>query len=113
MTTLLQVCRWIDAHLGEPGLDPDAIAVAHHMSVRCLHQLFHDNGMSVADWVRERRLDNCRRDLEDPELAERGVTAIARRWGFDDSASFSKAFRARYGEPPGRYRCLASSGTAV
>lgn len=106
---LLRVCCWIDAHLGEPGLGPDAIAAANHVAVRTLHQLFHDNGTSVARWVRERRLDNCRRDLEDPALAERGVVAIARRWGFDDPAHFSKVFRARYGEPPGRYRCLAAA----
>jgi AraC-like DNA-binding protein len=101
---LLRVCCWIDSHLGEPGLDPDTIAAANHISVRYLHQLFHDNGTSVARWVRARRLDNCRRDLEDPAQAKRGVLAIARRWGFDDPAHFSKVFRARYGEPPGRYR---------
>lgn len=51
-----------------------------------LHRLFHDQGTSVARWVRERRLANCRRDLEDPALAQRGVQAIARRWGFEDPA---------------------------
>jgi len=102
---LLQVCAWIDANLGEPCLDPDAIARAHHISVRYLHRLFHDEGTSVARWVRERRLDNCRRDLEDPAQAERGVVSIARRWGFADPAHFSKIFKASYGEPPGAYRC--------
>jgi AraC-like DNA-binding protein len=32
------------------------------------------------------------------------VHAIARRWGFDDAAHFSKIFKACYGEPPGAYR---------
>jgi AraC-like DNA-binding protein len=98
---LLGVCAWIDAHLGEPDLDPDTIARANHVSVRYLHRLFHDEGTSVARWVRERRLDNCRRDLEDPAQAQRGVVAIARRWGFADPAHFSKIFKASYGEPPG------------
>jgi AraC-like DNA-binding protein len=54
--------------------------------------------------VRERRLDNCRRDLEDPALAQRGVQAIARRWGFEDVAHFTRIFKASFGEPPGQYR---------
>jgi AraC-like DNA-binding protein len=106
---LLAVCGWIDEPLSEPGLDPEAIARANHVSVRYLHKLFHDQGTSVARWVRERRLDNCRRDLEDPALAERGVVAIARRWGFDDPAHFSKIFKASYGEPPGQYRQRADA----
>ncbi len=101
---LLNVHSWIDAHLADPDLDPDTIARANHISVRYLHKLFHDQGTSVARWVRERRLANCRRDLADPALAQRGVHAIARRWGFDDPAHFSKIFKACYGEPPGAYR---------
>ena len=105
---LLTVCAWIDRNLGEPGLDPEAVARANHISVRYLHRLFHEQGTSVARWVRESRLDHCRRDLEDPALAERGVLAIARRWGFGDPAHFSKIFKAAYGAPPAQYRCAAS-----
>jgi AraC-like DNA-binding protein len=101
---LLNVHAWIDAHLGEAELDPVTIAGANHISVRYLHRLFHDQGTSVSRYVRERRLDNCRRDLEDPALAQRGVQAIARRWGFADAAHFSKIFKATFGEPPGQYR---------
>jgi AraC-like DNA-binding protein len=101
---LLNVHAWIDAHLGDADLDPVTIAAANHISVRYLHKLFHEEGTSVARWVRERRLDNCRRDLENPALAQRGVQAIARRWGFDDAAHFSKIFKASFGEPPGQYR---------
>lgn len=47
------------------------------------------------------RLDNCRRDLEDPALAQRGVQAIGRRWGLVDAAHFTRIFKASFGEPPG------------
>jgi AraC-like DNA-binding protein len=104
---LLGTCAWIEANLGEPALDPDTIARANHISVRYLHKLFHDEGTSVARWVRERRLDNCRRDLEDPAHAGRRIVAVARRWGFGDPAYFSKVFKASYGEPPGQYRLRA------
>jgi AraC-like DNA-binding protein len=101
---LLSVHSWIDAHLADPDLDPDTIARANHISVRYLHKLFQEQGTSVGSWVRERRLANCRRDLADPALAQRGVHVIARSWGFDDAAHFSKIFKASYGEPPGAYR---------
>jgi AraC-like DNA-binding protein len=109
---LLAVRAWIDAHLGDPGLDPVTIAAANHVSVRYLHKLFHDEGTSVARWVRERRLDRCRRDLEDPALTGRSVHAVARCWGFDDPAHFSKIFKAVYGEPPGEHRRRAEQARA-
>ena len=101
---LLTVHAWIEAHLSDPDLDPVTIAAASHISVRYLHKLFHDDGTTVARWVRERRLDRCRRDLEDPALGGRCVQAVARSWGLGDAAHFSKVFKAAYGEPPGEYR---------
>ena len=35
-----------------------------------------------------------------------GITEIAFRWGFNDSAHFSKAFRAEFGQSPRAYRAL-------
>ena len=93
------------------NLGPATIARGNHIFVRYLHRLFHDQGTSVARWVRERRLANCRRDLEDPALAQRGVQAIARRWGFEDPAHFSKIFKASYGDPPGAYRQRADAAS--
>ena len=52
------------------------------MSVRSLHQLFHDEGLTVAGWIRQRRLERCRRDLADPGLAARPIAAIAAQLGF-------------------------------
>ena len=70
------------------------------MSLRSLHQLFHDEGLTVAGWIRRRRLECCRRDLADPALALRPIVAIAARWGFASAADFSRAFRAATGWLP-------------
>ena len=110
---LLEVRAWIDAHLGDPALDPATIAAASHVSVRYLHSLFHAEGTTVASWVRERRLERCRRDLEDPALAGRCVHAVASSWGFDDPAHFSKVFKAAYGEPPGEHRRQAAEARVL
>jgi AraC-like DNA-binding protein len=106
---------FIQQHLGDPRLCPALIAAAHHISLRSLHQLFHDEGLTVADWIRRRRLECCRRDLADPELASRPVAAIAARWGFSSGADFSRVFRAVHGVPPSQFRmsALVVKGSAL
>jgi len=69
-----------------------------------LARLAEARGGGVAAWIRQRRLERCQRDLLDPALASRPVSAIAARWGFADAASFSRTFRAALRIPPGRYR---------
>ncbi|MBB5781087.1 helix-turn-helix domain-containing protein [Nonomuraea jabiensis] len=99
-----QIHAFIQNHLGDPHLTPDAIAAAHHISLRYLHKLFQQEGHTVAGWIRERRLEQCRRDLADPRLATRPINAIAARWGFTSHAHFSQAFRSAYGLPPRQFR---------
>jgi AraC-like DNA-binding protein len=96
--------RHIDARLHDPGLRPAGIAAAHFISTRSLHRLFEEQGVTVSAWVRARRLERCRRDLEDPALAGETVLAIARRWGFHNLGHFGRTFREAYGCAPGEVR---------
>lgn len=104
---LTTVQAFIHQNLGDPELAPAAVAAAHHISLRTLHQLFHDEGLTVAGWIRARRLERCRTDLADPALDARPVAAIAARWGFASAADFSRAFRSAHGIPPAEYRRFA------
>ncbi len=104
---LLEVRAFIDRHLGDPRLTPGSVAAAHYISVRSLHKLFEAEQTTVADWIRRRRLEACRRDLRDPLLREQPVHAIAARHGLGDPAHFSRAFRRAYDLTPGEYRRLA------
>jgi AraC-like DNA-binding protein len=104
---LTTVQAFIQQHLGDSMLSPAMIAAAHHISLRSLQQLFHDEGLTIAGWIRRRRLESCRRDLADPAQASRPVAAIAARWGFSSAADFSRAFRAVHGLPPAEYRMSA------
>jgi AraC-like DNA-binding protein len=99
----------IDQRLADPALSPSAIAAAHHISLRYLYKLFETQQTSVAGWIRERRLERCRRDLADPALADWSVTAIALRWGLTDPAHFSRAFRGAYGLSPTEFRRAANT----
>jgi len=105
---LLRVHAFIEGGLADPRLTPAAVARAHHVSLRSLYKLLEPERTSVAGWIRERRLERCRRDLLDPALAARPVSAIAARWGLVDPAHFSRAFRAAYGVSPVEYRRLGT-----
>jgi hypothetical protein len=84
----------------DSGSQPDL----HH---RASGKRFHGEGLTVAGWIRQRRLECCRRDLEDPALAPRPVAAIAAGWGFSNAGGFFRVFRAAHGLPPAEYRRLA------
>ncbi|SCL24548.1 AraC-type DNA-binding protein [Micromonospora rhizosphaerae] len=101
---LSQVRSHIHQHLGDSTLNPQSIADAHHISVRSLHRLFEAEETTVAAYIRDQRLERCRRDLTDPALRDRPIQVIAGRWGFRDKAHFSRAFRTAHEETPQAYR---------
>jgi AraC-like DNA-binding protein len=103
-TLMPRITNFIMHNLGDPDLSPPAIAFAHHISVSHLHRLFRTEDTTVGTWVRRQRLEHARRDLHDPRLGEVAVHRIAARWGFRDHASFTRAFRARFGVTPRDYR---------
>jgi AraC-like DNA-binding protein len=103
---LPRVRAFIEGRLADSELTPAAVARAHNVSLRSLYKLFEGEQTSVAGLIRERRLERCRRDLLDPSLAARPVSAIATRWGLTNAAHFSRAFRTAYGVSPVEYRRL-------
>ncbi len=107
---LARIKTFIEANLGDPELDPERIARASFVSVRYLHKLFEHEGTTVCEWIRERRLERCCRDLGNPLLRDEPILAIASRWGFTSSAHFSRLFRSRYGVSPRQFRRFAEAG---
>ena len=105
---VMAIREWIMLRLGDPGLDPAQIADAHFISLRQLHVLFREQGTTVGTWMRERRLDMARRDLETPGESA-GIATISQRWGFSDPAYFTRAFRHAFGMAPREYRAAASA----
>lgn len=103
-TVLLSARAYIEAHLGDPNLCPTAVASHHHVSVRYLQKLFAYDGLSVAGFIRQRRLDRCRRDLADPAQNHRSVGSICAANGLVDASNFSRLFKQTYGVSPRRYR---------
>lgn len=98
-----RIGRYIEGRLQDAELSPQKIAEDNGISVRYLYQLFSLKGMTVAGWVRTRRLARCRADL-DAANAYTSITEIAYKWGFNDSAHFSRLFKVSFGMSPTMYR---------
>ncbi|MFJ8542325.1 helix-turn-helix domain-containing protein [Streptomyces sp. NPDC093586] len=95
-TLLLRIQAFIGRHLADPDPTPQAIARAHHISLRYLHKLFEGEDVTVGRWIQRRRLAECRRDLA-CRAKSATIAAVAHRWGFTSVAHFSRVFRAAYG----------------
>ncbi|SCG77412.1 helix-turn-helix domain-containing protein [Micromonospora humi] len=107
-TLLSQVRAYVARHLGDRDLSPDRIAAALHVSVRHLYAVCARNDVRIEQWIIAQRLDRARTDLADPAHAACTVAAVARRWGFRDSAHFSRRFRRAFGVTPTDWRTTAA-----
>lgn len=102
--SLYRVKDFVERHLADPSLNTVLIAKAVGLSSRYVNDLFEDEATSLMRHVWQRRLEKCRKDLEDPAHAGHRVSEIAFRWGFNDLSHFSRAFRQRFGCSPRDYR---------
>lgn len=92
---LARIDAYVREHLTDPGLSPELLATRHGISLRYLHDLFKDTGQSVAQWIRDLRLQAAYEQLV---AAPRGlsIAQLAYACGFNDQAQFSHAFKRRY-----------------
>jgi AraC-like DNA-binding protein len=110
MSTLLRVKAVIEARLGEPGLRPAHAAAAAGISVRYANALLACEGTSLERFIMQRRLQHCRRTLEDAGQAFRTVSDIAYSFGFSDMSHFTRRFKAQFGCSPSTCRQRAITG---
>jgi acetamidase/formamidase/AraC-like DNA-binding protein len=99
-----RVCRTIEGSLANPGLGLASIAKEERVSPRYLQKLFEAVGQSFSTYLRSRRLERCRADLVNPLYEKASIADVCFRWGFNDSAYFSRAFREQYGASPRTFR---------
>ncbi|RKP49768.1 acetamidase/formamidase family protein [Pararobbsia silviterrae] len=99
-----RACRRIDAQLGDSDLNVATIAKEEGVSARYLQKLFETAGQSFSTYLRIRRLERCRAELIDPLYMKMSISAICFRWGFNDPAHFSRAFRDQYQTSPRAFR---------
>jgi AraC-like DNA-binding protein len=100
--TLLKAA--IESRLHDPDLKPVTAAAAAGISVRYANVLLAQEGTGLEAYIILRRLERCRRALDDPAQARRTIGDIAFSWGFSDLSHFARRFKAEYGCTPGDYR---------
>lgn len=89
--------RFIDVHLADP-ISVDALARLSALSPGHFHACFRDlTGLTPLAYVQRRRLSHARSLVLDTGVA---LGSVAELVGFADQASFSRAFRRRFGESP-------------
>lgn len=94
----------ISAHLCEPDLSIDVIAVRHGISPRYVRKLFQEQQTTFSDFVLSLRLEWSLRLLRSPEQTVCTITAIAQAVGFSDMSYFNRTFRRRFGITPSDFR---------
>ena len=103
-----RVCRTIEANLADPDLGLTSIAKQERVSPRYLQKLFEAVGQNFSTYLRSRRLERCRADLVNPLYEKLSIADVCFRWGFNDAAYFSRAFREQYRASPRTFRHEAS-----
>ncbi len=101
---LERIFQTIEIRLSDPDLNYQQVAAEHGISPRYLQKLFESIDDSFGHYVKVRRLERCRLDLRSPLHVQKSISDILFEWGFNDSASFSRAFREQYGVSPREYR---------
>lgn len=100
------VQKVIDESLTQPGLSPVGLASRLNISVRHLYRLFEEQDDSVCRYIQRARLKRSADDLTNPFLKSESITSIAYKWGFTDSAHFSRSFKKQFELSPKDFRSI-------
>jgi len=93
--------NYIDAHLGD-DLSCKYIATKFHYSEYHFHRLFqYVTGMSVTDYIRNKRLSAIANDLL---KVKDTILHICIAYGFNNQRTFHRAFKSRFGMTPTEFK---------
>jgi AraC-like DNA-binding protein len=98
----------IRRHLSNPRLDPNGIAQAAHISPRYLYQLFQDAELTPMQLLKQLRLQECHRKLQDPALAMTPIKDVIAAHGYARPDQFARDFTQLFGVSATQVRRLPS-----
>ena len=97
-----RVRAFIEAHLFDPAIGPEAVLGSFGLSRATLYRDFQHWG-GLASYIRMRRIEALRERLADAEET-RSLAALAELVGFSSEVRLSEAFLRAFGVRPGAYR---------
>jgi len=110
---LRRIDEQIERRLHEPELRTVDVAQALGVSARYVQQVLARQGTTFTRLVTERRLLLCRIAFDTDPGRMLGTARIARRYGFVNSAHFSRVFTRHVGISPRAYRVTASGARSA
>ena len=99
-----QLLSYVGARIHDANLTVSGVANALGMSPRNVSKLMRTEGMGLAAFILEHRLEGTARWLDEPRYAHLTISQLAYAWGFGDLSHFHRVFRRRFGRSPGQYR---------
>jgi AraC family transcriptional activator of tynA and feaB len=99
----IRVCGIVKAHFADPDVGPPEIAAEAGISLRYLQKLFTVRGSTCSQLIHSLRLDHAARLIQRRKSlrTDQPLSVIAYACGFREYAHFARAFRRRFGHPPG------------
>lgn len=95
--------RYIQRHLDKPDLEPAEISAGVGCSRATLYRVFKRHDLTVAAYVRELRLQQFFRLLQNA-ADRRPIAVLAQRCGLYDAPNVNQMFRRRFGASPSDIR---------
>jgi AraC family transcriptional regulator, positive regulator of tynA and feaB len=110
-----RICDIIKAHFADPNVGPSDVAAEAGISLRYLQKLFTLRGSTCSHFIYSVRLDHAARLIQRHAATktEQPLSVIAYACGFRDYTHFARAFRNRFGYPPGAARTRATCNDNV
>ncbi len=99
-----RIMKVLEENYANPDLNVMMIAEAMGMQrTEVSKQLQSNVGVTTSQFIRNYRLDLAKKMLED-NVADRNITEIAFRVGFNDPKYFTRCFSQRFGVAPSAYK---------
>ncbi|WP_303318286.1 helix-turn-helix domain-containing protein [Flavivirga abyssicola] len=105
-TMLLGIKSFVEEQITNPQLSIQQIARTFKCSKRQLHKLFNDENCTINNYIRNSRLEKCKKDIENLGLSKLSISEIGYKNGFNNISNFTKCFKQKFGIPPGEYRTI-------
>ncbi len=104
ISVMSRVMAVMAKRFSDPTLNVQQLADAVGISRSDLHKALQTEvGTGTTQFIRDYRLDMARRFIED-NVAERNITEIAYRVGFNDPKYFTRCFTQKFGTAPSSYK---------
>lgn len=101
---LQRVLRLIEQRCTDAALDAERVAAEFAMSLRALHHLFEPSSSTFHQQLTQARLSKAHAMLHDAANRELSTAEIGFAAGFNETSTFYRRFRQRYGVTPGEMR---------